>query len=50
MSDMTATDARVHFSAALVTAEFDERATEALEDAEDVAAARVALDEDGPSS
>ena len=35
--------------AALVTAEFYERAIEALEDAEDAAAARAALDEDGPS-
>lgn len=69
MSDMTATDAREHFSealaassrepvfitrhgkrvAALVTAEFYERAVEALEDAEDIAAARAALAEDGPS-
>ena len=69
MNDMTATDAREHFSealaassrepvfitrhgkrvAALVTAEFYERAIEALEDAEDVAAARAALDEEGPS-
>jgi prevent-host-death family protein len=69
MSDMTATDAREHFSealaassrepvfitrhgkrvAALVTAEFYDRAIEALEDAEDIAAARAALDEDGPS-
>jgi prevent-host-death family protein len=35
--------------AALVTAEFYERAAEALEDAEDVAAAHAALDEDGES-
>lgn len=69
MSDMTATDAREHFSealaasrrepvfitrhgkrvAALVTAEFYDRAIEALEDAEDIASARAALDEDGPS-
>ncbi len=69
MSDMTATDAREHFSealaassrepvfitrhgkrvAALVTAEFYERAIEALEDAEDIATARAALDEDAPS-
>jgi antitoxin Phd len=34
--------------AALVTAEFYDRAIEALEDAEDLAAARAALDEDGP--
>ena len=69
MSDMTATDAREHFSealaassrepvfitrhgkrvAALVTAEFYDRAIAALEDAEDIASARAALDEDGPS-
>ena len=69
MSDMTATDAREHFSealaassrepvfitrhgkrvAALVTAEFYDRAIEALEDAEDIASARAALDEEGPS-
>jgi prevent-host-death family protein len=35
--------------AALVTAEFYDRAVEALEDAEDMAAARAALAEDGPS-
>lgn len=35
--------------AALVTAEFYDRAIEALEDAEDIAAARAALEEDGPS-
>lgn len=35
--------------AALVTTEFYERAIEALEDAEDIAAARAALDEDEPS-
>lgn len=35
--------------AALVTAEFYDRAIEALEDAEDIASARAALDEDGPS-
>jgi prevent-host-death family protein len=35
--------------AALVTADFYERAVEAMEDAEDVAAARAALDEDGES-
>jgi antitoxin Phd len=35
--------------AALVTTEFYERAIEAIEDAEDVAAARAALDEDGHS-
>jgi antitoxin Phd len=35
--------------AALVTTEFYDRAIEALEDAEDLAAARAALDEDGPS-
>ena len=35
--------------AALVTPEFYERAIEALEDAEDIAAARAALDEAGPS-
>ena len=33
--------------AALVTADFYERAAEALEDAADVAAAQAALDEDG---
>jgi len=33
---------------ALITAEFYERAIEALEDAEDIAAARAVLDEDGP--
>ena len=70
MRDMTATDAREHFSealassslnsvfitrhgkrvAALVTAEFYDRAIEALEDAEDVADARAALAQDGPST
>lgn len=35
--------------AALVTAEFYDRAIEALEDAEDIAAARAARDEDGES-
>jgi antitoxin Phd len=35
--------------AALVTTEFYDRAIEALEDAEDIASARAALDEDGPS-
>ena len=35
--------------AALVTTEFYERAVEALEDAEDIAAARAALDEDEPT-
>jgi prevent-host-death family protein len=35
--------------AALVTADFYDRAVEALEDAEDIAAAREALDEDAPS-
>lgn len=35
--------------AALVTTEFYERAIEALEDAEDIAAAQAALDEDGES-
>ena len=35
--------------AALVTTEFYERAVEALEDAEDIAAAHAALDEDGDS-
>lgn len=35
--------------AALVTTEFYERAVEALEDAEDIAAAQSALDEDGES-
>jgi len=69
MSEITATDAREHFSdalaaanrepvfitrhgrriAALVTAEFYERAVEALEDAEDLAAAHTSLEEDGES-
>lgn len=69
MSDMTATDAREHFSealaasgrepvfitrhgrrvAALVTVEFYDRAIEALEDVEDIASARAAFDEGGPS-
>jgi prevent-host-death family protein len=69
MSEITATDAREHFSdalatatrepvfitrhgrriAALVTADFYERAVEALEDAEDIAAARAALEDDGES-
>ena len=69
MGQMTATDAREHFSdalaatnrepvfitrhgkriAALVTAEFYERAVEALEDAEDLAAAHAAREEDGES-
>ena len=35
--------------AALVTPEFYDRAVEALEDTEDLAAARAALAEDGPS-
>lgn len=35
--------------AALVTANFYDRAIEALEDAEDLAAARAALNKDGPS-
>lgn len=35
--------------AALVTAEFCERALDALEDAEDIAAAHAALDDDGDS-
>jgi antitoxin Phd len=69
MSDLSATEAREHFSdalasaarepvfitrhgkriAALVTADFYERAIKAIEDAEDVAAAQAALDEDGES-
>ena len=69
MSDMTATDAREHFSdalaashrepvfitrhgkrvAALVAPDFYDRAVEALEDAEDIRAARAALAEDAPS-
>jgi prevent-host-death family protein len=69
VSEITASDAREHFSdalatafrepvfitrhgkrvATLVTSEFYERAIEALEDAEDIAAAHAALDEDGES-
>jgi prevent-host-death family protein len=69
MSDMTATDAREHFSdalaraarepvfitrhgrrvATLVNSDFYERAVEALEDADDIAAAHAALDEEGDS-
>lgn len=69
VSEMTATDAREHFSdalatasrepvfitrhgkriAALVTVDFYDRAVEALEDAEDIAAAHAALEEDGES-
>lgn len=69
MGDMTASDAREHFSealaasgrepvfitrhgkrvAALVTPDFYDRAVEALEDAEDIAAAHAALEEDAPS-
>jgi prevent-host-death family protein len=69
MSEITASDAREHFSealaaavrepvfitrhgrrvATLVTTDFYERAVEALEDAEDIAAAHAALEEDGDS-
>jgi prevent-host-death family protein len=69
MREMTASDAREHFSealaaavrepvfitrhgrrvATLVTSDFYERAVEALEDAEDIAAAHAALEEDGDS-
>lgn len=69
MKDMTASDAREHFSealdaanrepvfitrhgrrvAALVTTQFYERAVEALEEADDIAAAQASLNEQGDS-
>jgi prevent-host-death family protein len=69
MGEMTASDAREHFSealaavvrepvfitrhgrrvATLVTSGFYERAIQALEDVEDIAAAHAALEEDGDS-